>query len=138
MARMPKRSLVWVLLLAHIGCGPKNQDMLVAYVRGNYAYGVKPGTWDLNEVKECGMANRALLPDKRWDLLVCGAETQAAWDVVWLRSDTKSQILESASVVRHADRPLYKVRRARVTFSKISEARAVQMKGLGFWLWRSM
>ena len=29
-------------------------------------------------------------------------------------------------------------RRARVTFSKISEARAVQMKGLGFSLWRSM
>ena len=25
-------------------------------------------------------------------------------------------------------------RRARLTFSKISEARAVQMKGLGFWL----
>src|SRR5712675_462550 len=43
-----------------------------------------------------------------------------------------------AGVVRHADRPLYKVRRARVTFSKISEARAVQMKGLGFSLWRSM
>jgi hypothetical protein len=96
MARMPKRCLIWVLLFAHIGCGPKNQDMLVAYVRGNYAYGMKPGTWDLNEVKECGMANRALLPDKRWDLLVCGVETQAAWDVVWLRSDTKSQILESA------------------------------------------
>jgi len=67
----------------------------VVSVQGNYAYGVKPGTWDLGEAKECGMANPAMLPDRR-DLLVCGVETQAAWDVVWLRSDIKSQILDSA------------------------------------------
>jgi hypothetical protein len=95
-SRMPKCCLVWMLLFALNGCRPKNQDMLVANVRGNYAYGVKAGTWNLNEVKDCGMANRAMLPDKRSGLLVCGAETQAAWDVVWLRSDIKSQILESA------------------------------------------
>ena len=44
----------------------------------------------------------------------------------------------AASVVRHADGLLSSARRARLTFSKISEARAVQMKGLGFLLWRSM
>jgi hypothetical protein len=70
--------------------------VLVACVRGNYAYGVKPGTWALGEVKECGMAKRAMLPDQRRDLLVCGAETQAAWDVAWLRSDIKSLLLDSA------------------------------------------
>jgi len=36
-----------------------------------------------------------------------------------------------ASVVRHSDRRVCRVRRARLTFSKISAARAVQMNGLG-------
>lgn len=39
-----------------------------------------------------------------------------------------------ASVVRHSDATLSRVRRARVTFSRISEAFAVQMKGFGAWL----
>ena len=91
--------VLWVaclLILADSGCTPKNQDMLVVYVRGNVADGVKQGTWDIGEVKECGDTNRAVLPDKRYDLLVCGAETQAAWELIWLRSDIKSQIYESA------------------------------------------
>ena len=36
-----------------------------------------------------------------------------------------------ASVVRHSDATLWRERRARVTFSRMSEAFAVQMKGLG-------
>src|SRR6202521_518163 len=36
------------------------------------------------------------------------------------------------------DRRVFRVRRARLTFSKISEARAVQMKGLGPWLGRAL
>ena len=36
-----------------------------------------------------------------------------------------------ASVVRHSDATLSNVRRARVTFSRMSEALAVQMKGFG-------
>ena len=39
-----------------------------------------------------------------------------------------------ASVVRHADRTLSKVARARVTFSRMSEAFAVQTNGFGWWL----
>jgi len=39
-----------------------------------------------------------------------------------------------ASVVRDSDGTLSRVRRARVTFSRISEAFAVQMKGFGAWL----
>ena len=38
----------------------------------------------------------------------------------------------SPSVVRHSERRLCRAWRARLTFSKVSEARAVQMKGLGF------
>src|SRR5882724_5287526 len=36
-----------------------------------------------------------------------------------------------AGVVRQTDRRVFRVRRARLTFSRISEARAVQMNGLG-------
>jgi hypothetical protein len=36
------------------------------------------------------------------------------------------------SVVRHTDDHLFKTARARVTFSRMSVAFAVQMKGLGF------
>jgi hypothetical protein len=85
--RVPKYCIISLLLLANTGCRPKNQDMLVAYVRGNLADGVKQGTWDIGEVKECGDTNPAVLPDKRYDLLVCGTETQAAWEQIWLRSD---------------------------------------------------
>ena len=38
------------------------------------------------------------------------------------------------SVVRHSDATLSSVRRARVTFSRMSEALAVQMNGFGDWL----
>jgi hypothetical protein len=38
------------------------------------------------------------------------------------------------SVVRHSDATLSRVRRARVTFSRMSDALAVQMNGLGAWL----
>ena len=37
-----------------------------------------------------------------------------------------------ASVVRHTDGHLFNTARARVTFSRMSVALAVQMKGLGF------
>ncbi len=43
-----------------------------------------------------------------------------------------------ASVVRQTERRLFRVRRARFTFSRISAARAVQMNGFGLSLWRSM
>ena len=39
--------------------------------------------------------------------------------------------LRHCCVVRQTDRRVFRVRRARLTFSKISEARAVQIKGLG-------
>jgi len=50
-------------------------------------------------------------------------------------------VLESnppASVVRHTDGHLCRAVRARVTFSRMSEAFAVQMRGFGFLLWLSM
>src|SRR5713101_8009754 len=49
---------------------------------------------------------------------------QSSPERAWLSSAFFTSWVMSASetnVVRHADRPLYKVRRARVTFSKISE-----------------
>ena len=90
--RVPKYCVISLVILVNTGCRPKNQDMLVAYVRGNFADGVKQGTWDIGEVTECGDTNRDVLPDKRWDLLVCGAETESAWEQIWLRNDIKSQI----------------------------------------------
>lgn len=47
-------------------------------------------------------------------------------------------ILRASSGVRQTDGRLLSEVRARVTFSRMSEAFAVQMKGLGFWLWTSM
>jgi hypothetical protein len=41
------------------------------------------------------------------------------------------RIAVAASVVRHAECPLFSLARARLTFSKMSAALAVQMKGLG-------
>jgi uncharacterized protein (TIGR03437 family) len=38
------------------------------------------------------------------------------------------------SVVRHSDAALSRVRRARVTFSRMSDAFAVQINGFGDWL----
>jgi hypothetical protein len=43
-----------------------------------------------------------------------------------------------ASVLRQAERRLCRARRVRLTFSRISAARAVQMNGFGFSLWWSM
>jgi hypothetical protein len=43
-----------------------------------------------------------------------------------------------ASVMRHLDCTISRVRRARVTFSKISQALAVQTNGLGWRLWSAM
>jgi hypothetical protein len=43
-------------------------------------------------------------------------------------------LLVNHSVVRQTDDHLLRATRARVTFSKMSLALAVQMKGLGFWL----
>ena len=39
--------------------------------------------------------------------------------------------IKRASVVRHTDRHLFRAARPRFTFSKMSQALAVQMKGLG-------
>ncbi len=44
----------------------------------------------------------------------------------------------NASVVRQTERRLFRVRRARFTFSRMSPALAVQMNGFGLSLWRSM
>jgi hypothetical protein len=44
---------------------------------------------------------------------------------------------ERASVVCHAERPLFNVVRARFTFSSMSVADAVQINGFGLWLCRS-
>jgi hypothetical protein len=86
------------LILLDVGCRPPNGDMLVAYVRGNFAYGLGQDSWEVGKVKECGDTNRDVLPDKRWGLLVCGAETLSAWDQIWLRPDIKLYIYESAKV----------------------------------------
>ncbi len=48
------------------------------------------------------------------------------------------QLRQLTSVVRHADSRLWKAARARLTLSRMLEAFAVQMKGLGFSLWWSM
>ena len=49
--------------------------------------------------------------------------------------DTAGVRTTAASVVRHADCRLSSALRARFTFSRMSLALAVQMNGLGAWLW---
>jgi len=55
-----------------------------------------------------------------------------------LKKDRAWRGKNPASVVRHTDGHLLRVARARVTFSRMSVAFAVQMKGFGFWLCPSM
>ena len=55
-----------------------------------------------------------------------------------IRTRRMSRFPDRASVVRQTDRRLFRVRRARFTFSRMSAARAVQMNGFGLSLWRSM
>jgi len=50
------------------------------------------------------------------------------WDLRW----HGPHFLRVPSVVRHTEGHLFRTARARVTFSRMSVALAVQMKGLGF------
>jgi DNA-directed RNA polymerase subunit RPC12/RpoP len=49
-----------------------------------------------------------------------------------LERENNAEWRKESSVVRHTDGHLFRTARARVTFSKMSVALAVQMKGLGF------
>ena len=95
----PCRHLATALLLViAVGCRPKNQDMLVAYVQGDVFLPVlRAGVWNFGERIDCQVASRtSTSPDKRGDLLLCGAKTQLAWSQTWLRADIKTQIYEAA------------------------------------------
>ncbi len=59
-------------------------------------------------------------------------EEGADQTLIWLTGAAAYGVIKRiSSVVRQTDRRVLRVRRARLTFSKISEARAVQIKGLG-------
>jgi len=91
------RLVAMLLLLAAMGCTPRDQTMLVSYVRGNFYYGFSSGTWDLNEVKECERASRTSSPpiDGK-DVLLCGMDTRQAWKLSWIRSDLRTVIYDHA------------------------------------------
>jgi hypothetical protein len=89
----------WISVLAAIGCRPRNQNMLLAYVRGDiFLPDLRRGNWNVGETTRCQIASRtSTAPDSRGDLLLCGAETQGAWSQTWLRSDIKPQIYNAAT-----------------------------------------
>jgi hypothetical protein len=88
-----------LLVIATVGCRPKNQTMLVVYVEGDiFLPKLSAGTWNVGEAQRCQIASRGSVPpDKKGDLLLCGGKTQLAWSQTWLRSDIKSQIYEAAT-----------------------------------------
>jgi hypothetical protein len=90
-----------VLLLLAGGCAPKGGDMQVAYLRGNTTSGMTQDSWEYGETKECQLAScSSQPPDKRGDVLVCGSDTELAWDMSWLRPDIRTQIYENARILR--------------------------------------
>jgi hypothetical protein len=97
--RVAKRLAPALVLLVSIGCRPKNQNMLVAYVEGDvFLPDLRPGAWNSGATVECEIASRtSTLPDRRGDLLLCGDKTQFAWSQTWLRADIKTKIYSAAS-----------------------------------------
>jgi hypothetical protein len=96
---VPCRQLAtWLLLIFAVGCRPKSQDMLVAYVQGDvFLPNLRAGVWNVGEGLECQIASRTSIPpDERGDLLLCGAKTQLAWSQTWLRPDIKTEIYGAA------------------------------------------
>jgi hypothetical protein len=90
---------IGLVFLAATGCRPRNQPMLVAYVRGDvFLPDLRPGSWGVGETTRCQIASRtSSAPDQRGDLLLCGAQTQGAWSQTWLRGDIKTQIYNAAT-----------------------------------------
>jgi hypothetical protein len=39
-------------------------------------------------------------PDKRGDVLVCGSDTELAWNLGWLRPDLRNKIYENARLLK--------------------------------------
>ena len=74
-------SIALLLLLVAVACAPKGGNMQVAFLRGNAAYGMTQDKWDYGETKECQLASRSSQPPgPRGDVLVCGSETELAWN----------------------------------------------------------
>lgn len=89
--------------------------------------------WDLRKLcPECKVVTPLI---RGISFVPGGAHPQA-----WSRPVYKlvELFLSRPSVVRQTDWALFRALRARFTFSRMSLALAVQMKGLGFSLWRSM
>jgi hypothetical protein len=97
---LSRQFAIGLLCILAVGCRPKSQNMLVAYVQGDvFLPHLNPGYWAIGEAKWCAIASRysdPLSPDARGDLLLCGETTQLAWSQTWLRGDIKTQIYEAA------------------------------------------
>ncbi len=89
---------IGVVLIVSLGCKPKNQNMLVAYVGGDlFLPRISSRSWVVGETKACQIASRTSIPPDKWrDLLLCGSDTQLAWSQTWLRADIKKAIYEAA------------------------------------------
>ncbi len=75
--------------------------MQVAYLKGNWAYGMTQGTWNYGETRECQLASRSFQPpDTRGDVLFCGSDTELAWNLGWLRPDLRNKIYENARLLK--------------------------------------
>ena len=96
--RVAKKLAGALALIIAIGCRPKNQNMLVAYIEGDfYSPDLRRRAWDLGATVECEMASRSNTPpDRRGDVLLCGETTQFAWSQSWLKADIKTQIYNAA------------------------------------------
>ena len=72
--------IIAISLLAVAGCS-KPADMPVAFAAaGSLQYDLRPGTWDVGEVKDCEVATHTdKYADKGKDLLLCGMNVQLAW-----------------------------------------------------------
>jgi len=100
------RRVTWIATCLFI-CGcvacstPKNQRMPVACMYGDFfSHSARARVWKDGDRVECRLPRRSVFsePDKRGDILLCGDQTQVAWDEAWLKSDIRDQIYANATM----------------------------------------
>jgi hypothetical protein len=76
--------------------------MLVAYMCGDFfSHSARSAVWKYGQSIECQLPSHKAwsVPDKGSDVLLCGDQTQLAWNQTWIKSDIRDQIYANAKIV---------------------------------------
>ncbi len=65
------------------------------------SHSTRSAVWKYGQIVECQLPSHKVwsVPDKRGDVLLCGAQTQLAWDQGWVKSDIRDQIYANATIL---------------------------------------